>query len=58
LLVPEDDSRDGYVPNVVYSCGSALLDGQLIIPFGRNDQSIGIATISLDEVMNNMTIVS
>jgi predicted GH43/DUF377 family glycosyl hydrolase len=58
LLVPEDDSRDGYVPNVVYSCGSALHEGQLIIPFGRNDQSIGIATIPIAQVLSKMESVS
>jgi predicted GH43/DUF377 family glycosyl hydrolase len=58
LLVPEDDSRDGYVPNVVYSCGSTVHEGQLIIPFGRNDQSIGIATIPIAQVLSKMESVS
>lgn len=46
LLEPEADEQDGYVPNVVYSCGSLLHDDTLLVPFGIADSSIGFATVS------------
>lgn len=55
LIAPREDGRDGYVPNVVYSCGAAIHNGNLIVPFGVNDQSIGFATGSVDDVIAAMT---
>ncbi len=52
LLSPEDDEREGYVPNVVYSCGSMLHGKQLILPFAISDRATVIATISLDDLLN------
>ena len=57
LIQPEFDLIGGYVPNVVYSCGGAIHNGQLIIPFGINDQSIGIATIKVDEAIARMKLI-
>ena len=37
LLSPDDDERDGYVPNVVYSCGSMIHGGHLVLPYGFAD---------------------
>jgi len=51
LLSPMSHERDGYVPNVVYSCGSMAHNGTLIIPFGISDQSIGIATIATEHLL-------
>jgi len=48
LLVPNHDEREGYVPNVVYSCGSLINDGQLIIPYGLSDYSSSFATVDLN----------
>ena len=56
LLSPLDTERDGYVPNVVYSCGSLLHQRNLVLPYGIADQSIGIATVSLDELLNRLTM--
>jgi predicted GH43/DUF377 family glycosyl hydrolase len=55
LLSPREDERDGYVPNVVYSCGSLVHAGRLILPYGIADQSIGIATVQLDELLEELT---
>lgn len=55
LLSPSEGERDGYVPNVVYSCGSLLHGKTLVLPFGIADNSIGIATASIDEVLNRLT---
>lgn len=47
--------RDGYVPNVVYSCGALSVDGRLVLPYGIGDQTIAIATLDLDEVIGAMS---
>jgi len=54
LIVPNADEREGYVPNVVYSCGSLLHGGQLIIPYGTSDHTTTFATAPLDEVLDAM----
>ena len=47
LLSPAPDEQDGYVPNVVYSCGSLVHAGTLILPYGIGDSAIGVATMPL-----------
>jgi predicted GH43/DUF377 family glycosyl hydrolase len=54
LIKPNEEEREGYVPNVVYSCGSLLRDGQLIIPYAMSDYATTFATMSLDDVLNAM----
>ena len=46
LLAPQGDEQDGYVPNVVYSCGGLLHDDTLVLPYGIADGAIGFATVS------------
>ncbi len=55
LLSPTPDEQDGYVPNVVYSCGGLLHSGTLVLPYGIGDSSIGVATIPLDELLAALT---
>jgi predicted GH43/DUF377 family glycosyl hydrolase len=54
LIVPNQDEREGYVPNVVYSCGSLLHGGQLIIPYATSDHATTFATVPLEEVLAAM----
>ena len=54
LLTPQPDEQDGYVPSVVYSCGSVVHAGNLVLPFGIADSSIGFATAPLDRVLSAM----
>jgi predicted GH43/DUF377 family glycosyl hydrolase len=54
LLSPADDEREGYVPNVVYSCGALLHGETLVIPYGIADSSIGIATVALPELLSQL----
>lgn len=54
LLKPNEVEREGYVPNVVYSCGSLLHGRQLIIPYAMSDYATTFATLSLDEVLSAM----
>jgi len=55
LLVPNEDERDGYVPNVVYSCGSMLHGDELVIPYGVSDLESGIAVIPLGDILDRLT---
>jgi predicted GH43/DUF377 family glycosyl hydrolase len=54
LLQPNQDEREGYVPNVVYTCGALLHNGELIIPYGMADHATGFATAPLAEVLAAM----
>ena len=51
ILVPNDHDREGYVPNVVYSCGAMIFQDELIIPYASADQRCGIATLKVPDVM-------
>ena len=51
LLAPSADERDGYVPNVVYSCGAMVHAGRLVLPYGISDGAIGVATVSMAELL-------
>jgi predicted GH43/DUF377 family glycosyl hydrolase len=51
LLRPASDEQNGYVPNVVYSCGALLHAGILAVPYGIGDSAIGVATVALDELL-------
>ena len=55
LLRPEGTEREGYVPNVVYSCGSLVHNGQLILPYGVSDTSASIVRIELNELLAGLT---
>lgn len=54
LLVCKQEEREGYVPNVVYSCGSIIHNDNLIIPYAMSDTCSGIVTISISELLNNI----
>ncbi len=54
LLEPNDNEREGYVPNVVYSCGANVHGKDLIIPYAMSDYSSSFATVPLEEVLNAM----
>lgn len=55
FLEPTDEERDGYVPNVVYSCGSLIHDGTLVIPYGISDWRIRFATLEVSELLDRIT---
>ncbi|KEQ31438.1 glycosidase [Pedobacter antarcticus 4BY] len=48
LVIPNQDEREGYVPNVLYSCGSIIHNGELIIPYGLSDYCSSFATVKID----------
>ncbi len=55
LLEPDENEREGYVPNVVYSCGSVLVGKRLVVPYGFSDSGAGIVTFDLDELLAELT---
>jgi predicted GH43/DUF377 family glycosyl hydrolase len=55
IMTPEPGEREGYVPNVVYSCGALLHQGELIIPYGLSDHATGFATVDLADVLAAMS---
>jgi predicted GH43/DUF377 family glycosyl hydrolase len=57
FLHPTLEERNGYVPNVVYSCGGLIHDGLLWLPYGIGDSRIGVVWASVDELLNEMTPV-
>jgi beta-1,2-mannobiose phosphorylase / 1,2-beta-oligomannan phosphorylase len=54
LLAPNAEEREGYVPNVVYSCGSIIHNGNLIIPYGISDYASSYASVNLNELLNEL----
>jgi len=54
LLKPNENEREGYVPNVVYTCGALVHGGELIIPYGLADHATGFATVPLNDVLAAM----
>jgi predicted GH43/DUF377 family glycosyl hydrolase len=54
LLMPNTAEREGYVPNVVYSCGSIINDNDLIIPYAMSDYVSTYATVNLRELLNEL----
>lgn len=55
LLCPEEREREGYVPNVVYSCGSIIHNGSLIIPYAMSDYASTYASVNLGELLEALT---
>jgi predicted GH43/DUF377 family glycosyl hydrolase len=54
LLCANEAEREGYVPNVVYTCGALLHGRELIIPYAMSDYATSFATVPLDEVLGAM----
>lgn len=54
LLRPAPDEREGYVPNVVYSCGGILHEGNIILPYAVSDTSSRFAVVPLADVLSEM----
>ncbi|CAN5739483.1 glycoside hydrolase family 130 protein [soil metagenome] len=55
LIKPEEREREGYVPNVVYTCGALVHDGLLILPYAVSDSASAFATVPLADVLGAMT---
>ena len=51
LLAPEGEEREGYVPNVVYTCGVLPVGERLLIPYGISDSAVGFATVKVADLL-------
>src|SRR5438093_13720315 len=54
LLKPSETEREGYVPNVVYSCGALIHRDELILPYAMSDYATNFATVSVNELLGAM----
>jgi predicted GH43/DUF377 family glycosyl hydrolase len=54
LIMPNEIEREGYVPNVVYSCGSLIHQGYLVIPYAMSDYATTFATVNLADLLSAM----
>lgn len=54
ILAAKDQDREGYVPNVVYSCGAIRHGDSLFLPYGIADSSIGFAFVAISELLAAM----
>ena len=54
LILPNEEEREGYVPNVVYSCGSIINNDELVVPYAMSDTASTYATLSLKELLTNL----
>jgi predicted GH43/DUF377 family glycosyl hydrolase len=54
LLVPNKDEREGYVPNVLYSCGALIHNDELVIPYGLSDYASTFATVNLEKLLERI----
>jgi predicted GH43/DUF377 family glycosyl hydrolase len=54
LLTPTADEREGYVPNVLYSCGALLHDDTLVLPYGCSDASIRVALVDVPQLLTRL----
>lgn len=51
LLAPNENEREGYVPNVVYTCGALLHLDRLVIPYAMSDKASSVCSIRLDDLL-------
>jgi predicted GH43/DUF377 family glycosyl hydrolase len=58
LLAPHEEDREGYVPNVVYTCGAILHNDELIVPYSMSDITSGMATVKIGELINCMHAIA
>jgi predicted GH43/DUF377 family glycosyl hydrolase len=54
LMVPNEKEREGYVPNVIYSCGSIIHNNEVIIPYAMSDYSSSFVTVSVKELLEEL----
>lgn len=54
LLKPVGNEREGYVPNVVYTCGALIHRDRLILPYGLSDSASAIVTVDLSELLADL----
>jgi predicted GH43/DUF377 family glycosyl hydrolase len=56
MIVSTEDEREGYVPNVVYSCGSLLWNGKLVLPYAISDRKTAVAEININVLLQKLLV--
>ncbi|HEX2983547.1 MAG TPA: glycoside hydrolase family 130 protein, partial [Ignavibacteriales bacterium] len=56
LISPNENEREGYVPNVVYSCGGLISRDELIIPYAMSDYASSFAKAGLKEIIKELLL--
>jgi predicted GH43/DUF377 family glycosyl hydrolase len=54
FVVPNEEEREGYVPNVLYSCGALLHGGSLVMPYGFSDSAVGFALVDVSQLVDRL----
>ena len=54
ILAAKDQDREGYVPNVVYSCGALKHGDTIFMPYGIADSSVGFAFVPIKDMLAAM----
>lgn len=54
--MPDATEREGYVPNVLYTCGGLINGDQLVLPYGFSDAGIGVAMVSLPDLLPELRL--
>jgi predicted GH43/DUF377 family glycosyl hydrolase len=54
LITPNEKERDGYVPNVVYTCGAMIHNEQLYIPFASSDTTTRFGVVSVNRLLDRL----
>jgi predicted GH43/DUF377 family glycosyl hydrolase len=54
LMIPREDEREGYVPNVVYSCGALRHGDELLLPYGVSDSAVRFAFVDLPRLLDRL----
>ena len=55
ILAASEDEREGYVPNVVYTCGATRIGDQIFMPYGVADSSVAFAFVGISDMLSLMT---
>ncbi len=58
IVSPSDEDREGYVPNVVYTCGAMAHGRRLFMPYGVADSSVAFGFIDIDPLLASMTFTT
>lgn len=54
LMAPTEEEREGYVPNVLYTCGMMRFGNLLVIPYAMSDSAISFATVEIDHLLHQL----
>ncbi len=54
LIIPNEQEREGYVPNVIYSCGSIIHNNKLCIPYAMSDHTSSFATVNFEDLLQEL----